>query len=533
MERIMVRRRIETLRLALIAGIILLATTPASGSQGQFRIDYTVEVASVDNQLFHVTADVQNIRQPWLDLSLPIWTPGWYTVENYARNILRFHITDVKGNRLQHHMTRKQTWRVRTEGLDRVKVEFDYHATILALNQAKIAKDFAFFTGIELFLMAEGHRNSPSTVRYKAPQGWKVISALKETGDPFTFTANDYDTLVDSPTQFGLFDVTGFVIEGKKHYFVATPQGTFSKEKTDRFCEYLVRIARSQASIFGGLPYEKYVYFYFFMPAESNARGAVEHANSHVAFAPSGNTADPARMTGLASHEFFHTWNVKRIRPREMWPYDYSRENETPLLWVSEGFTTYYSYVALYRAGLMERGRFLQGLAGSIMNLENNEARGYISPSDASVSTWLGYDTPVAFGISYYTQGQVLGALLDLSILKDTGGKRGLDDVMRALYSDFYLKNRGFSTEDLLATINRISGRNYADFFRKHVQGVEVPDYDTLFGYAGYRLEKRSSDAADSGAGSRNFEAFKLTQIDNPSPEQLKVRDAWLKTDKR
>ncbi|HWP44483.1 MAG TPA: hypothetical protein VNO14_14655, partial [Blastocatellia bacterium] len=274
--------------------------------------------------------------------------------------------------------------------------------------------------------------------------------------------------------------------------------------------------------------YEKYIYFYFFLPAESNASGALEHENSHVAFAPPGNLAIPENMTVLASHEFFHTWNVKRIRPREMWPYDYSRENETPLLWVSEGFTTYYSFVAVYRAGLIDRARFLEALASAINRFESNEARAYISPADASTSTWIGYDTPVAFGISYYTQGNVLGALLDLSILNDTRGRSGLDDVFRALYRDFYLKNRGFSTEDLLATINRISGRNYAEFFRKHVWGVEVPDYDRVLGYAGYRLETKVSEA-----GPREQQARVITEVASPSPAQLKVRAAWLKTDER
>jgi predicted metalloprotease with PDZ domain len=529
---------LRAFRLALVTGFILIVTAPAFGSADRLRIDYTVEVASVEDQLFRVTADVRNIRQPWLDLSLPTWTPGWYTVENYAKNILRFRITDDKGNRLPHHMTRKQTWRVRTAGLDRIKAVFDYHATVLALNQAKISKDFAFFTGIELFLMAEGHRDSPSEVRFQVPEGWKAISALKETADPLVFIADDYDTLVDAPTQLGTFDVTKFEVEGKPHYFVATPAGTFSKEKTDKFCGYLARIASSQSSIFGGLPYEKYVYFYFFQPAESNAGGALEHENSHVAFAPPGNVANPDNMTVLASHEFFHTWNVKRIRPKEMWPYDYSRENETPLLWVSEGFTTYYAFVAVHRAGLMDRDRFLEVLGGSIMSLENNEARPYISPADSSTSTWLGYDTPVAFGISYYTQGQVLGALLDLSILKDTRGRSGLDALMRSLYNDFYLKNRGFSTQDLLATINRISGRDYSDFFRKYVSGVEVPDYDTFLGYAGYRMERKSRKVASLGLGFTLTTDRKvaITRIapDSPAAEAgLQTGDLILKVEGR
>jgi predicted metalloprotease with PDZ domain len=468
--------------------LLLLAHEGLAHNREQFHIDYTVAVASTDDQLFHVTADVQNIDEPRLELSLPTWTPGWYTVENYLKNILRFTITDSKGTRLEARMVRKQTWLVETKALDRIKVEFDYRADVLALNQAKITSDFAFFTGTELFLMAANHRNSPSTVRFNAPPGWRIVSALKQT-DSRTFTAPDYDTLVDSPTQMGNFDLTEFDVDKKPHYLVTTPAGAFSKVKATRFADMLAKVARAQGAIFGGLPYEKYVYFYFFLPAESNARGALEHNNSYVAFAPPGQSATPEMLIGTASHEFFHLWNVKRFRPADMWPYDYSRENETPLLWVSEGFTNYYGSITLYRAGLNTREQFIASVARAMDGVEGNPARAFISPANSSVSTWIGYDTPVAFGISYYTQGQNLAALLDLSIIHDTGGAAGLDDVMRALDREFYLKGKGFTTDDTIRIINRLTKRDYNDFFRKYVWGVEVPNYAKILGYAGYDVQ--------------------------------------------
>jgi predicted metalloprotease with PDZ domain len=336
--------------------------------------------------------------------------------------------------------------------------------------------------------MAANHRNSPSTVRFETPAGWRIASALKQT-DTTTFTAPDYDTLVDSPTEMGSFDLTEFEVEKKPHYLVTNPAGAFPKDKARRFAEMLAKVAKADGAIFGGLPYEKYVYFYFFTQAESNAGGALEHNNSFVAFAPSGQFATPEMIIDTASHEFFHLWNVKRIRPAEMWPYDYSRANETPLLWVSEGFTNYYGNLALYRAGLHTREQFIASVAGAISGVEGNEARAYISPANSSVSTWVGYDTPVAFGISYYTQGQNLGALLDLSIIHDSAGASRLDDVMRTLFRDFYQKGKGFTTEDMIGIINRLTKRDYHDFYRKYVSGVEVPPYETILGYAGYNVE--------------------------------------------
>lgn len=501
------------------AAAAVSAEQPAPAAE-PLRIQYTVAVASVEAQLFHVTTEISGIKEESLDLALPVWTPGWYTIENYYKNVLRFTVTDAKGARIQPIMIRKQTWRLETRGASSIKVEFDYKAAVLALNHAKITTDFAFFTGTELYLEPVGYRSSPSTVRFKMPEGWQIISALKETGDPMVFTATDYDTLVDSPTQMGKFDLAKFDVEGKPHYFLCWPKGSLAPDKTEDFVKMLGAVAKAQAAIFGGIPYEKYVYFYFFSRPESNAGGALEHSNSHVAFA---FAREPNALVGTASHEFFHLWNVKRIRPAEMWPYDYSRENESPLLWVSEGFTNYYGSKALYLAGLRTREQFIGSVEGAINGVEANQARAFIPPATASASTWVGYDTPVAFGISYYTQGQNLGALLDLSIINDSKGKYGLDEVMRRLYRDYYQKGKGFTTENMIAIVNSLTGRDYHDFYRKYVWGVEVPDYAQIFGYAGYEFQS-ASNGGSPGAG-----GYKIVEKANPSAAELAVREAWLK----
>jgi predicted metalloprotease with PDZ domain len=517
----MIKTKLSRILLIWLSLSFSLAVAPSALAQGvAFRIDYTVKVASLDEHLFHVTADVKNITTAQVTLSLPTWTPGWYTVENYAKNILRFKITDAKGNRVQPLMIKKQTWQVETRGLNQIKIEYDYKASVLALNQAKITKEFAFFTGTELFLEVVGHRNTPSTVRFDCPQGWKIMSALKETADPKVFAATDYDNLVDCPTEMGNFDVYPFQVEGKPHYFVATPAGAYSKDKSEKFTGLLAKTYAAESAVFGGLPYEKQVCFYFFARPESNAGGALEHANSFVSFAPAGGQAAPENLINTAAHEFFHLWNVKRIRPVEMWPYDYSRENETPLLWVSEGFTNYYGSKSLYRAGIIDRNRFLQNAAGAIAGVETNEARNYISPADSSTSTWIGYDTRQAFEISYYTQGQNLGALLELSILHDSNGQFGLDDVMRALYRDYYKHGKGFSIADLIGVINHLTKRDYTAFFKNYVTGVAVPPYDEILDYAGYQLDPES----------KRQNRYKIIEVPNAASGQLKVREAWLKT---
>jgi predicted metalloprotease with PDZ domain len=266
-------------RLAFLCSFAFLWVSVSSAQNAAFRVDHTVEVAPSPH-LFHVTTEIKNLRQPQLDLALPVWTPGWYTIENYAKNILRMKFTDGEGRPLVYRLIRKQTWRIETNGSRNVKVEFDYFANVLALNQAKIAPDYAFFTGTQLFLEPVGPRSAPSTVRFKVPAGWQIVSALKETSDPVVFTAPDYDTLVDSPTVMGHFDVTRFQVAGKPHSFVSTPAGAFSQDRRERLAQMLTRIVETQRAVFNDLPYEKYVYFYFLALAESNASGGLEHDNS-------------------------------------------------------------------------------------------------------------------------------------------------------------------------------------------------------------------------------------------------------------
>ena len=487
--------RIRNLVGCLSVVVVATAATSVPGALAQDRgltIEYTVKVADIPRQLFHVTTAISNINQPSLDLSLPVWSPGWYVIENYGKNVARFHATAPGGRELRPVQVRKQTWRIDTKGISRVTVEFDYLANVLSANQARIASDYAFFTGTQLFLMPEGHRSRPSVVKFDVPSGWKIASGLDETADPAVFTAPEYDTLVDQPTLMGQFDVTRFTVDGKPHDLVLSPAGVYPADRARTLAGLLGKLAETQGRIFGGLPYKKYVYFYLFRAKEA-AAAVLEHQNSFVIIRnPDALSLPDAAMVGGAAHEFFHVWNVKRIRPVQMWPYDYSKENETPLLWVSEGFTSYYTDLSMYRAGLRDARALVAEMAQGIGAVEGNEARRYISAADSSMSTWIDYGAVAASRISYYEQGRNLAQLLDLSIRHDTSGARGLDDVMRALFTDFYQRGRGFSSEDLIRVVNRVSGKSYESFFGKYVSGTDVPPYDTFLGYAGYRLENAS-----------------------------------------
>jgi predicted metalloprotease with PDZ domain len=472
----------------VIATLILASPVAA---QPAARVQHTVEVRDPATRLFHVTSRYTRLAQSSLDLSLPVWTPGWYTAENYARNIHRLEFTDGNGRRLPWRMIGKTTWRVDTERVTEVQARFEYLAPTLGLNQAKVDTDWAFFTGTQLFLEPVGHRDWSSSVRFAVPVGWRVLSSLRDGGDSLRFTARDYDELADATTQLGHFDARRFDVGGKPHWFIATPVGALLPAQLDTMVDHATRIASIQAGVFGGsLPYSKYLYHYFFLPSETNTTGGLEHASSHVSIVGRLDGASPTVWDGLIAHEFFHVWNVKRLRPAELWPYDYTNETYTSNLWVSEGFTNYYASLALLRAGLEGRDAFLAHATNAIASVETSDARQYISIADASTSTWLTYGASQPFGISYYAGGEMVAMMLDLAILHASAGATRLDDLMRALWRETAARGRGFTRADFERALNRVAQRDLTPFLRRMVDKREVPPYDSVLAFAGYRLHR-------------------------------------------
>ena len=475
---------------ALVA-VALVSATSDGLAQRSARVQHTVEVREPASRLIHVTSRFTELGQRSLDLSLPTWTPGWYTVENYARNVLRLEFTDAGGKRLRWRMTGKSSWRVFTDGASEVRARFDYLAPSLGLNQAKVADDWAFFTGTQLFLEPVGHRDWRSTVRFVVPPAWRVLTSLHDTPDSSTFAANDYDELADATTQLGRFDATRFEVHGTPHWFISTPSGALSAAQRDTMADHAARLATVLSRVFGTrLPYRKYLYHYFYLPSETPSGGGLEHASSHVSIVGPLDGASPTARDGLVAHEYFHVWNVKRLRPAELWPYDYARESYTPNLWVSEGFTNYYASIGLLRAGLEDRDAFLGHAANAIGSLESADARSYVSIADASISTWLSYGSSQAFGISYYAGGEVTAMMLDLAILHASGGTARLDDLMRALWRETAARGRGFTRADVDRALRRTARRDVTPLLRAMVDGRQPAPYDSVLAFAGYRLER-------------------------------------------
>lgn len=495
--------------LALTAGLVGCGVPDRSG----LSVEYVVEVVDPSRASFHVAASFEGVEAPTFDVALPVWTPGVYDQVGYARNVTRMSVRGEDGGQLDRSKITPSRWRIDTPGARNVRVEFDYAARDMSWNGAGVAPTHALFTGTQLFLEPVGHRDAPSTVRFVVPPGWAVASALRPTEDPLVFEAAGYDELVDAPTVLGSLEVTRFEAGGIPHEVVIAPAGAECSDDLDGYVASFETIVAVQAGIFGALPYDRYVVFC----VADMAGGSLEHAASYVT-----SWLHPSN----AAHELFHVWNVKRIRPAELWPYDYARVAPGPSLWMAEGVTSYYEALTAYRAGLptgadvpsegagavlmpaADPGTwFLKHLAYRISQLESNPERHHVSPSDASISDGLGFG---AVAPSYYTSGELIGALLDLSILGDTDGRRSLDDVMRTLYRDFYERGRGFTASDLIAVVSETAGRDYRDFFDRHVTGTEPLPYDTVFGLAGLRVSSSTRtlgglglNASSTAAGRR------------------------------
>ena len=488
--------RQTVLLVAAFIALIGLAgeASPAHAGNGRLEVEYTVKIDSLGEQLFQVTTAVRNIESPELELSLPLVRLGVYATNFFVKNISDFKVTDRDGKPLRTTMSAKQTWRVATKGVKDLMVSFRYRGDVVSAGQAYVENEFAFFDGVNLFLQVNGSIKTAARVRFELPPGWKVQSTLRETPDAKVWAADNYDVLADSQTMLGVFDSTKFDVDGKPCYFVAVPRGWYSKERTDELIEMVSKVNRTQSAIFGDRPFEKYVYFYIFkdryVGPGSTTSPMVQSANSHLQVVPPDvKVATPAILFAAVNHNFFHLWNLMRMRPAEYWPHNYSREVETPLLWLAEGFTRYYMTITRLRSHYGTRDDFLYRLSEAIQDTETCSGRPYISLADTSVLAAVRDIGPPQMNLSYVMAGHVIGVLLDLSIRQDTNGRASLDDVMRTLYQETYKRGRGYTTEDVIGIINRITQRNYQEFFDRYISGIEVPPYDKILGYAGYRLD--------------------------------------------
>ena len=478
----------------VLLGLVMVATSAALATQAPrpLEIEYRVAFPAPHTHLFEVTMKVGRATGPTLDLQLPTWTPGSYLQREYARHLQDFRASDAAGRSLRWEKIDKSTWRVTTGGSGTVEVFYRIYANELATQTSHLDADHAYFNGASLFLYVPEAKSVPHRLKIEAPTGWRVTSplGLEPDADGY-FTAPDYDRLVDAPTMVGTHRLLTFTVGGKLHRVAI--MGRFPVSEA-RFLNDLAKIVEETSRIFGDLPYDHYTFLILLQPGIG---GGTEHLNSNVSMGSPDALATEAgyrRFLGLESHEFFHTWNVKRLRPLALGPFDYQRENYTRSLWVAEGLTSYYGELILHRAGFLSKSDYLGSLAGALAGHDQQPGRLKQSAESSSFDTWIKQYRPdensINTAISYYTRGQILGLLFDLEIRARTKGARSLDDVMRRLYQEHGLPRPGFTEAQLKAVFESVAGGDLTELWKRHVEGAEEIDFGPVVARLGLELSK-------------------------------------------
>ena len=482
----------------LTLGVCMSILARPNQSKHQQTIAFTVAMPKPHTHLLeveiHINREVSN--WPAEDLFvMPVWTPGSYMVREFARHVQDFAVRDAAGGNLSWEKVNKNSWQVRTNGAREYRVTYRVYANEMSARTNHLNSEHAFWNNAALLMYLDGHLNLPSTLKVLAPEPWRVATTLPTAPGPKnTFRAENFDVLYDSPFEVGNFKTISFEVKSVPHRIVIHGEGNY---EPDRLRADVSKIVGTQIELMGGeIPYPNYT---FFLHLGSTGDG-LEHLNStslrfpRFAFKPEMRYRD---FLTLVAHEFFHVWNVKRIRPDVLGPFDYNRENYTKLLWVAEGITSYYENLTLVRAGLMSQRDFLGKFASQAESLYNRPGRHVMSVEEASFDAWIKFyrqdENAVNSQVDYYDKGAILGLLLDLQIRGASQGAKSLDDVMRYLYTEFYKKNRNYTPEDFQKASELMAGQSLEQFFDKFVRGREELNYNEALAAAGLLLDTTGS----------------------------------------
>ncbi len=472
------------LMLAGAAPLPLAGQAPAPRSAPISDIQYTVTFDSTTAAARDL-AVAMRFRTAGADpvlLSLPDWTPGAYEMSYFARDVERFTAT-AGDSALRWDKLDFDTWRIWPGGARAVTVAFTYVADTLDNAMAWSQPDFALFNGTNVFLYPEGRPlDFPAQVTVRTQAGWQVATSMARGAAPGTFTAPDYHDLVDMPVFVGRFDLDSQQIDGRWYRLATYPAGGLRGAGRETFWREMARFMPPLVAVTGEVPWDVYTVMMIFNAAYPGG-SALEHQSSHVGIYNPGFIGNPL-LASISAHEIFHAWNVKRLRPAAMWPYDYSRPQPTGLLWVSEGITDYYADLALVRGGVTTPAEFYATTTGKIAEVSQAPPTAL---EDASLSTWI---QPVdGSAYLYYSKGSLAGFLLDVLIRDASDNHASLDTVIRDLYDRCYKAGKGFTEDDWWQAVGRAAGgESFADFYRRYVDGREPFPYAAVLPLAGLGL---------------------------------------------
>ncbi len=461
---------------------------------------------------FNLEMELSNFKEKELNVKMPIWAPGSYLAREFAKNLNLVTAKDENGKLLQVKKTDKNTWNVQKGKAKKVIVSYDVYAFELTVRTSFLDLTHGFVSGSGIFMYVEGKKDLSGTVVVNPYKDFtKITTALLPAKEGVTsdgiqeFQFKNYDHLVDCPIEIGNQEEFDFKAAGINHHVAIYGPGNQDIEqlKID-----MANVVEAATGVFGQNPNDQYT---FIIHNVVDGQGGLEHTNSTVLsvnrWTYSGN--DYKGFLKLVAHEYFHLWNVKRIRPVELGPFDYDNENYTSLLWVMEGFTSYYEKLILLRAGYYNDQEFIGSMFGSLNYVEGSTGARVQPVSHASFDAWIKAYRPNENSsnttASYYSRGSVIAMILDAMMIKESGGKQSLDNFMRHMYSKYFEdKQRGFSESEFNKELEDFIGVNLDDFYADFIDGTEIPDYNAYLSPVGLDVSYVGQAVPDAGVSTRS-----------------------------
>lgn len=470
-------------------------------------VTYDVKMPKPQDHYFHVQMNLQDAGEDTITVKMPVWAPGSYLVREFAKNVNLVKAYDDKGEELEVFKSTKNAWNVVNPKKGDVRINYEVYAFELSVRTCFLDGTHGFISGTGLFMYLDGHLDKAGEVNvYPGKYFSKITTALPEKGEGVssdgykTFTYSNYDHLVDCPIEVGNQEIFSFEAAGVKHTVAMYGVGNYEVEKlkTD-----MKRVVEEATAVFGQNPNKEYT---FIIHNVVDAQGGLEHTNSTV-LSVNRWSYEGSKYLGflsLVAHEYFHLWNVKRIRPIELGPFNYDEENYTNLLWVMEGFTSYYDELLLLRAGYYTKDKFMKKMFSSLNYVEGSMGARVQPVAHASFDAWIKAYRPTENSanttISYYSKGSILAMMLDAMIINNSKGKQCLDHFLQHLYKEFYeKKGRGFTEDEFKFELEKFTGEDMEDFFASYVHGVEIPEYNKVFAPVGMNVAYIGTPRPDAG----------------------------------
>jgi predicted metalloprotease with PDZ domain len=490
-------------------GVVILLSLGLT-AKSQVKIGFEVSFTEPQAHYAEVEMNISGINKDYVDVKMPVWAPGSYLVREFSKNVEGFKAS-AAGKPVKFEKVRKNIWRIYGAKANQLKVNYRVYANEVSVRTSFIDASHAFLSSTGIFMYPDGHLKSPSTVKVIPFQGWSKVSTGLEpvAGQQFTYTAKDFDILYDSPLEVGNQDIFDFTASGVKHEVAMYGGGNYDKE---RLKVDMAKIVEQGTAIYGENPNKHYT---FIVHNFERGGGGLEHLNSTVLGASRNQYNNERGYNGfldLVAHEYYHLWNVKRLRPVALGPFDYDNEVYTTNLWIAEGFTAYYENKLTHRAGFNDQLTFVNKLAAAVAAVENTPGARVQSAAMASYDAWIKQYRPDEnsnnSSISYYSKGEVIGLMMDLAIANASKGAKSLDDVMKAMYLQCKAQGKGYTDAEFKAMVEKVSGISFTTFWDKYVTGTEPADYTTYFGYAGVKIknENEGTSVPYLGVASRKVE---------------------------